>query len=872
MSANQHKIPKFSTLTGKEDPHLNNSFGLCTPLQEKTINIASQQLLNILTGKFNTPGKQLTLTRPYPTCSHRTSSPPTCQISHLTNKSSSSRTVFNLPADIASDGHTAFHTMLQMVTKHGCKPIPVKVDSGAEINTVPLSKYKKLFPAHVTKSGNLKSKALYPTTNKWAAHDMTPQRFLGYFIADIQHKSQPDILQVRFFVFKDNTSPQILLSYSAFIRLGIMEFKVPNKAPVTALDAITQHKKCITFSNPLHSHTCVKTKNKDQHHISPLKPVIKLNSFQDHHYPDISSKNKSFQDHLPQESTYRQFSSKNDSFQDHFRPDSSQQQYSLQNQLFQDHSLQNTSSCNCFSQNQLFQDHPSSTVLSQRQSTINQPFQDHFTTDHVRDIITLKHSFPQSFDRVGSLPGTYTICTDPSIPPVQHAHRKVPIEYKEPIEAALQEMVDLGIITSVTEPTEWVSSLTYPRKPNGSLRICLNPRDLNKAIIREHYKAPTLEEISHKLSGATVFSKLDAKDSFWSIHLDTPSSYLTTFNTHKGRYRFLRMPFGLKMSQDVFQMHMDQLTDRLPGIIAIHDDICVYSKTQEQHDKHLLQLMKTAAKQGLVFNSNKCHISQPQITFYGTIFSAQGIKPDPMKIQALQDLPTPQTQKQLQSFLGHVNYLQPFLPGIASKTTFLCKQISQWDWNPSTDNSFQKLKQWICNTLLKTTLAYYDRHQPLTVHTDASEYGLGAALLQNNRPIAFASKTLTDVETHYANIERECLSVVFGLERFHTCIYGRHITVYNDHKPLEMITMKPIHAAPPRLQCMLLRLQHYDYTLLYKPGKEMVLADRLSRFPSRKETSPIELHQNIQHVSFTPNTIYTLRGALERDPILSIVY
>ena len=260
------------------------------------------------------------------------------------------------------------------------------------------------------------------------------------------------------------------------------------------------------------------------------------------------------------------------------------------------------------------------------------------------------------------------------------------------------------------------------------------------------------------------------------------------------------MPFGLKMSQDVFQMRMDQLTDRLPGIIAIHDDICVYSKTQEQHDKNLLQLMKTAAKQGLVFNSNKCHTSQPQITFYSTIFSAQGIKPDPMKIQAVQDLPTPQTQKQLQSFLGLVNYLQPFLPGIASKTTFLREQISQWDWNPSTDNSFQKLKQWICNTLLKTTLAYYDRHQPLTVHTDASEYGLGAALLQNNRPIAFASKTLTDVDTHYANIESECLSVVFGLERFHTYICGRHITVYNDHKPLEMITMKPIHAAPPRLQ------------------------------------------------------------------------
>ena len=157
---------------------------------------------------------------------------------------------------------------------------------------------------------------------------------------------------------------------------------------------------------------------------------------------------------------------------------------------------------------------------------------------------------------------------------------------------------------------------------------------------------------------------------------------------------------------------------------------------------------------------------------FGTIFSAKGMKPDPIKIQALQDLLTPQTQKQLQSLLGLVNYLQPFLPDIAAKTTFLREQVSKWDWTLSTDSAFQQLKQWICKTLLKTTLAYYNRSQPLSIQTDASEYGLGTALLQNNRPIAFASKTLTDVEMRYANIECKCLSVVFGLEKFHTYIYG----------------------------------------------------------------------------------------------------
>ena len=162
-------------------------------------------------------------------------------------------------------------------------------------------------------------------------------------------------------------------------------------------------------------------------------------------------------------------------------------------------------------------------------------------------------------------------------------------------------MVLKGVISPVTKPTAWVSSLTYPCKPDGSLHICLDPKDLNKAIVQEHYKAPTLDEITHHLSGATCFSKLDVKDGFWSINLDEDSSYLTTFNTHCGRYRFLHMPFGLKMSQDVFQMQMDQATDHLPGIIVIHDDICVFGCTPEEHDEHLLHLMESAKTHGIVF-------------------------------------------------------------------------------------------------------------------------------------------------------------------------------------------------------------------------------------------------------------------------------
>ena len=165
--------------------------------------------------------------------------------------------------------------------------------------------------------------------------------------------------------------------------------------------------------------------------------------------------------------------------------------------------------------------------------------------------------------------------------------------------------------------------------------------------------------------------KLNAKDGFWSIHLDEKSSYLTTFNMHHGRYRFLDMPFSLKMSQDVFQMQMDQATYCLPGIIAIHDDICVFSCTPEEHDEHLLCMMETAKDHGIIFNSAKCHIRQPQIAFYGAVFTAQGMQLDPAKFQALQDLPTPDSESKLQSSLGLINYLQPFIPTLSAKTMFL---------------------------------------------------------------------------------------------------------------------------------------------------------------------------------------------------------
>ena len=286
------------------------------------------------------------------------------------------------------------------------------------------------------------------------------------------------------------------------------------------------------------------------------------------------------------------------------------------------------------------------------------------TIDSTRDLQAL---FPNSFDCIRDMKGEYDIKTDPTVPPVQHGRWKVPIEYKEEIEKELAEMVQQRIITKQTEPTPWVSSLTYPKKANGKLRICLNPKDLNKAIIRENHKAPTLEEIAHVLMGATRFSKVNSNKAFFGMHLMEEASLLMTFNTHLGRYRFLCVPFGLKMSQDIFQIRMDDIVAQCPGVLAIHDDMFIYGKDDRDHDANI-NLFNMAQKEGLISNSKKCTIKQESVMFFGGVFSAERYSPDPEKIQGISEMTPPQMKQELQSFLGVVNYLQTFIPHLSSNT------------------------------------------------------------------------------------------------------------------------------------------------------------------------------------------------------------
>ena len=222
----------------------------------------------------------------------------------------------------------------------------------------------------------------------------------------------------------------------------------------------------------------------------------------------------------------------------------------------------------------------------------------------------LQRLYPDCFKGIGKFRETFHITLDPAVTPVVHAPRRCPIHIKDDVRNEINQMVELGVIEKVEEPTDWVSSIVYSRKSNGKLRICLDPKDLNTAIKRPHYPTPTLEEIIHKLAGSVIFSKLDARHGYWSVQIDDESKRLTTFNSPFGRYCFRRLPFGLNLSQDVFQERMDCILEKCPGTISIADDVGVFGKTEAEHDKHLHNLMIVALQHGLVFNIDKCDIKQ----------------------------------------------------------------------------------------------------------------------------------------------------------------------------------------------------------------------------------------------------------------------
>ena len=387
-------------------------------------------------------------------------------------------------------------------------------------------------------------------------------------------------------------------------------------------------------------------------------------------------------------------------------------------------------------------------------------------------------------------------------------------------------MEQLDVVERVHAPTDWVNSMVIVTKPNGKLRICIDPRDLNRAIKREHYLMKTIEEVVTRMPNAKLFSVLDASSGFWQVKLDKESTKLCTFNTPFGRYMFKRLPFGLSSSQDVFQSIMSEMFEDIDGVEVIVDDLLIWGENESQHDACLKRVLDRAKQR----NREKSQIKLTQISYIGHILSKDGVRPDPKKDEAIAKMNTPKDKEELQRFLGMATYLSKFIPNMsqtAAPLRSLLEKDIEWHWEDSQELTFQSLKQAVSRA---ATLKYFDPKKPVTVSVDASSKGMGAVLLQDKYPVAYASKAMTNSQQNYTQIEKEMLAIVFGCTRFHEFIFGMPVVhIETDHKPLEMILKKPLYQAPPRLQQMIMTVQKYPLVVQYQPGKELVIADTLSR-------------------------------------------
>lgn len=404
----------------------------------------------------------------------------------------------------------------------------------------------------------------------------------------------------------------------------------------------------------------------------------------------------------------------------------------------------------------------------------------------------------------------------------------------------IHQMLHDGIIEPANGP--YAAPVTLQPKKDGSLRFCVDFRQLNSATVRDVYPIPRIDDTLDQLQNAKYFTSMDLKSGFWQIELDAESRPKTAFTTHAGLYHFTVMPFGLTNAPATFQRLMDLVLGGLKWSCALVylDDIIVYSSTFSSHLQHLELVLQRIQESGLTLHLSKCHFCKTKLRYLGHVVSQSGIEPDPEKIRAVRDYPIPMKLKDVRAFLGLTSYYHRFIKNFATVAEPLTSLTRNADhkpflWSAACQQAFDYLRQLLIQAPI---VAYPQFDKPFILQLDASDVGLSAILaqklidedgVQREHVIGYASRTLSSPERNFSATERECLAIVYGCHHFRPYLEGVRFTIVTDHKALQWLHhTKDLNS---RLARWAIQIATYDVEIQHRPGSDNANCDALSRAP-----------------------------------------
>ena len=490
----------------------------------------------------------------------------------------------------------------------------------------------------------------------------------------------------------------------------------------------------------------------------------------------------------------------------------------------------------------------------------------------------VESTYADVFQGLGKFPGEpYKLRLKPDAVPAKHRQRKVPVHLQDAFHEEVEQLVKIDVLEKVTEPTEWVNSFVVVEKvidssnahsPNHvikkSIRLCIDPKDLNEALEREPYYSRTIDELISLFAGAKVITIVDMDKGYWQVVLHPESRKYTCMAFDIGRYQFKRLPMGSKVASDIFQRMLDSVYIGLPGVTGIADDMVIFGRNEEEHDRNLILFLETTRKNRLVLNKRKLQFKKEEVSFFGHRWNSTGISPDPKKTESILKMQFPPDKETMHSFLGLVNFLNRYCPKLAELCSPLRKLIlkdSHYSPGDPKHAAFDAIK---AEFQKKIILPYFDRNKETILQTDASKKGFGAVILQEEQPIYYASRALTSAEKNYQNLECEAQAAVWGMEKFHYFLYGRKFILQTDQKLLVSIFRKHMIDVSPRIQRITIRAWQYKFEPQHIPGRNNVISDALSR------VTPLEFQDsNAEKDILTVNFLqYSSIKERERDEVL----